>query len=70
MVLTLYSVGHLIVDTLANRLGIKLSNQKGGYAGHGQVHIGETLVSLTLFKSSMSSIFQESLPHAPAYGYL
>jgi len=28
-----------------------LTSQKGGYAGHGNVHIGETLVSLTLFKS-------------------
>jgi len=49
--LTRHSVGHLIIDVLANRLGINLTSQKGGYAGHGEVHLGETLVSLTLFKS-------------------
>ncbi|KXN90863.1 Peptidyl-tRNA hydrolase [Leucoagaricus sp. SymC.cos] len=51
MPLTRHSVGHLIVDSLASRLGIKLSSQKGGYVGHDEVYIGETLVSLTLFKS-------------------
>ncbi|KAF5351787.1 hypothetical protein D9756_007688 [Leucocoprinus leucothites] len=49
--LTRHSVGHLIVDSLAARLGIKLSNQKGGYAGQGQVQLGQTQILLTLFKS-------------------
>ncbi|XP_006460678.1 hypothetical protein AGABI2DRAFT_117609 [Agaricus bisporus var. bisporus H97] len=49
--LTRHSVGHFIVDSLASRLGIKLSSQKGGYIGHGETHVGETLVALTLFKS-------------------
>ncbi|KAF9449191.1 peptidyl-tRNA hydrolase [Macrolepiota fuliginosa MF-IS2] len=49
--LTRHSVGHLIVDSLASRLGISLASQKGGYVGHGHVYIGETPVSLTLFKS-------------------
>ncbi|KAJ3576775.1 hypothetical protein NP233_g227 [Leucocoprinus birnbaumii] len=49
--LTRHSVGHLIVDSIAERLGIKLSSQKGGYAGQGQVQLGEKQVLLTLFKS-------------------
>ncbi|TFK44236.1 peptidyl-tRNA hydrolase [Crucibulum laeve] len=49
--LTRHSVGQLLVDSLAFRLGISLSNQRGGYLGQKDVTIGDTLVSLTLFKS-------------------
>ena len=52
----LTSIGHLIVDSLATRLGIKLSNQKGGYTGQSEVQLGEKSVSLTLFKPSALSI--------------
>lgn len=45
----------MIVDSLASRLGITLANERGGYSGSGIVQIGETQVSLTLYKSSMSS---------------
>jgi hypothetical protein len=47
-----YSVGHLVVDSLASHFGIKLTNEFGGYFGQGNVLIGETELSLNLFKSS------------------
>jgi len=46
-----FSVGHLVLDALALRLGIRLSPDRHGYSGQGLVNIGETTVSLTLFKS-------------------
>ncbi|KAM6502147.1 Peptidyl-tRNA hydrolase [Amanita muscaria] len=49
--LTRHSVGHLVLDALALRLGIRLSPDRHGYSGQGLVNIGETTVSLTLFKS-------------------
>ncbi|KAG6850137.1 hypothetical protein H0H93_000522 [Arthromyces matolae] len=47
----LFSVGQLIIDSLATRLGITLSADRTGFLGHGNVVIGETMVSLYLFKS-------------------
>jgi peptidyl-tRNA hydrolase, PTH1 family len=47
-----YSVGHLVVDSLASHFGIKLTNEFGGYFGQGNILIGETELSLNLFKSS------------------
>ncbi|KAG6900777.1 hypothetical protein C0993_002201 [Termitomyces sp. T159_Od127] len=69
--LTRHSVGQQIIDSLANRLGITLSVDRTGFSGHDNVFVGETMVSLHLFKSSMlstsamldrgSSTFAESL---------
>ena len=54
-----HSVGQFVVDTLASRLGIRLSSVRGGFSGHGNVYIGETLVDLTLFKSSTCFLSKE-----------
>ena len=51
----LISIGHVVIDGLAQRLGIRLSSCRGGFTGKGKVFIGpDTLVELTLYKSSMS----------------
>lgn len=47
------SVGQLAIDALASRLGIRMSSVRGGTSGQATVQVGETLVDLTLFKSSM-----------------
>ncbi|KAF8647146.1 hypothetical protein AX16_006977 [Volvariella volvacea WC 439] len=49
--LTRHSVGQLIIDSLASRLGIHMLSSRGGFTGQGTVMIGESLVDLTLFKS-------------------
>ncbi len=49
------SVGHLIVDSLAARLGLRLLPDKDGFVGQGTVNVGEALVDLTLFKSSKTN---------------
>lgn len=46
------SVGQLVIDALAQRLGIRMASARGGYSGQGSALIGNTLVNLTLFKSS------------------
>lgn len=46
------SVGQLVVDGLAQRFGISLASDRGGYIGQGNVLIGDTTVNLTLYKSS------------------
>jgi peptidyl-tRNA hydrolase, PTH1 family len=53
---TCFSVGHLVVDSLAARLGVRMTADRsmGGYIGHGNITLEGTVVSLTLFKSSMS----------------
>ncbi|KAF8893465.1 peptidyl-tRNA hydrolase [Infundibulicybe gibba] len=48
---TRHSVGQRIVDSLASRLGIHMSSDRGGYSGQRDVMLGDILVSLTLFKS-------------------
>jgi len=52
MPLTRHSVGHLIIDSLASRLGIRMAADRtmGGFVGHTKTTFGEDLVSLTLFK--------------------
>lgn len=50
-----YSVGHLIVDALASRLGIRLLPDKFGFVGRGIVNVGDTPLDLTLFKSSKAT---------------
>ncbi|KAF8070108.1 peptidyl-tRNA hydrolase [Lyophyllum atratum] len=49
--ITRHSVGQLIIDSLASRLGIHMSAERNGITGQGNVIIGETMVSLHLFKS-------------------
>ncbi|KAG5641846.1 hypothetical protein DXG03_004105 [Asterophora parasitica] len=49
--ITRHSVGQVIIDSLAARLGIHMSAERSGIAGHGDVLVGQTIVSLHLFKS-------------------
>ncbi|KAF5386150.1 hypothetical protein D9615_002592 [Tricholomella constricta] len=49
--MTRHSVGQVIIDSLASRLGIHMSAERNGILGQGNVTIGETMVSLHLFKS-------------------
>jgi len=53
MPMTRHSVGHLIIDSLASRLGICMTSDRamGGIIGHTTTTFGEDLVSVTLFKS-------------------
>ena len=48
------SVGHLIVDALASRFGIRMSANKNldGFVGRSHVFLGNSNVDLTLFKPS------------------
>ncbi|EGN99936.1 hypothetical protein SERLA73DRAFT_180266 [Serpula lacrymans var. lacrymans S7.3] len=50
--LTRHSVGHLIVDALALRLGVSMTTDRtiGGYSAHTAIPLGETLASMTLYK--------------------
>ncbi|KAF5370809.1 hypothetical protein D9758_002124 [Tetrapyrgos nigripes] len=48
---TRHSLGQLVIDALADRLGIRMVSGRKGFTGTGIVSIGETPVSLTLFKS-------------------
>ncbi|KAF4598067.1 hypothetical protein EYR38_006461 [Pleurotus pulmonarius] len=73
--LTRHSLGHLIVDTLASRLGIPLKSASGGYIGTQDVMLGDFPVSLTLYKSksfmnisgpSIASTFRKIIPGSPA----
>ncbi|KAH8814631.1 peptidyl-tRNA hydrolase [Flagelloscypha sp. PMI_526] len=47
---TRHSVGQVVVDSLASRLGLMMSNGKEGYRAQGLVTLGETRVDLVLFK--------------------
>lgn len=55
-ILQLNSVGHLIIDSLASRLGVRMSSDRamGGIIGHTTTTVGDpgTLVHVTLFKPS------------------
>ncbi|KAF8971122.1 peptidyl-tRNA hydrolase [Flammula alnicola] len=63
--LKLQSVGQLVIDALAQRLGIRLASGRGGYSGQGSVLIGDTVVNLTLFKSkSLMNISGPSIAKA------
>jgi PTH1 family peptidyl-tRNA hydrolase len=48
------SLGHLIIDQLAWRTGIRMSPDRDGFSGESIVTLGKTPLSLTLFKSSTS----------------
>jgi len=63
--LTRHSLGQLVIDALATRLGIQMKSDRGGYSGHGNVLIGNTSVNLTLFKSkSLMNISGPSIAKA------
>ncbi|KAF8557631.1 peptidyl-tRNA hydrolase [Imleria badia] len=49
---TRHSVGHLIIDALASRFGIRMSPNKAlnGFTGNSHVLFGDSNVDLTLFK--------------------
>ena len=51
------SVGHLIVDALADRLGIRLLPDKHGFVGQGSVNAR----NITLFKSSKASFTSQTV---------
>ncbi|KZP16492.1 peptidyl-tRNA hydrolase [Athelia psychrophila] len=50
--MTRHSVGHLIIDSLAARLGVTLASDRnmGGLVGRVETTLGDSLVSVTLFK--------------------
>ncbi|KAG5638062.1 hypothetical protein H0H81_002096 [Sphagnurus paluster] len=48
---TRHSIGQVIVDSLALRLGINMSAERNGISGNGNVLVGETMIALHLFKS-------------------
>lgn len=47
-----FSLGQYLVDALALRLGIRMSSDRKGVIGQGIVTLGDTPVSLILYKSS------------------
>lgn len=68
--LTRHSVGHLIIDSLALRLGIPLVRDRRGFVGHGTASLGRTPTALTLFKSkfpmnisgpSIAAVYRKSM---------
>lgn len=48
---TRHSLGQLLIDELAFRTGIRLSPDREGFSGDATVTLGETPVTLTLYKS-------------------
>ncbi|OSD06920.1 peptidyl-tRNA hydrolase [Trametes coccinea BRFM310] len=48
--MTRHSIGHLIIDVLANRLGLYLAPDRVGYTARTDVQVGDDSVTLTLFK--------------------
>jgi len=72
MPMTRHSVGHLIIDSLASRLGVCMASDRalGGIIGHTTTMMGENPVSITLFKpkplmnisgSSVSSVLRQTV---------
>ncbi|KAJ3784184.1 peptidyl-tRNA hydrolase [Lentinula aff. detonsa] len=51
MPLTRHSLGQYVLDALALRLGIRMSSDRKGIVGRGNVTLGDTPVSLILYKS-------------------
>ncbi|KAJ3721166.1 peptidyl-tRNA hydrolase [Lentinula raphanica] len=51
MPLTRHSLGQYVLDALASRLGIRMSSDRKGIVGRGIVTLGDTPVSLILYKS-------------------
>ncbi|KAI0630405.1 peptidyl-tRNA hydrolase [Trametes polyzona] len=48
--MTRHSIGHYIIDTLASRLGVRLTPDRAGYAAKTDVQVGPDTVTLTLYK--------------------
>ncbi|KAJ7071992.1 peptidyl-tRNA hydrolase [Mycena amicta] len=48
---TRHSLGQLLIDQLAWRTGIRMSPDRDGFSGEGTVMLGQTQLSLTLYKS-------------------
>ena len=46
------SIGQLVIDALASRLGVRMSSDRAGYFGRRDLLVGDTMMRLTLFKSS------------------
>ena len=46
------SIGQLVIDALASRLCIRMSSDRAGYSGRGNLLVGDTMMTLTLYKSS------------------
>ncbi|GAW01430.1 peptidyl-trna hydrolase [Lentinula edodes] len=51
MPLTRHSLGQYVLDAMAIRLGIRMSSDRKGIIGQGIVTLGDTPVSLILYKS-------------------
>ena len=60
MLLTMPSVGHLIVDSLSTRLGLKLveDSQLDGFYARDTVQLYNHYVELALLKTSQSAMIQ------------
>ena len=48
----------MLIGFLASRLGIQMAPVREGFSGQGDVRIGDTLVDITLFKSSKYTMFR------------
>ncbi|THH33293.1 hypothetical protein EUX98_g882 [Antrodiella citrinella] len=48
---TLGSVGHVLIDSLAERLGVRLSNERHGFIAQRDVLVGENSVKVTLLRT-------------------
>ena len=46
------SIGQLVIDALASRLGVRMSSDRAGYSGRRDLLVGDTMMTLTLYKSS------------------
>jgi len=49
--ITRHSIGQLVIDALASRLGVRMSSDRAGYSGRRDLLVGDTMMTLTLFKS-------------------
>jgi len=49
--ITRHSLGQLVIDALASRLGVTMSSDKAGYTGRKDLLVRNTQMTLTLFKS-------------------
>ena len=46
------SIGQLVIDALASRLGVRMSSDRAGYSGRRDILVMDTMMTLTLYKSS------------------
>ncbi|KAF8825735.1 hypothetical protein HHX47_DHR6000267 [Lentinula edodes] len=57
-----YSLGQYVLDAMAIRLGIRMSSDRKGIIGQGIVTLGDTPVSLILYKSTLLTDHQLCWP--------